>query len=244
MVVRGVKWATGDGLAMATEIGAGASNMGGLTSLHIASVNPEQPAFGIPDRGMPFCVALNIEGRRFEDESVGYVANGKATLKQPRQVSALIFDEEIAKEPRVKTSVDTFHRLGLPILQASSLAELASQMKMPADAVETTIKTYNAAINNQRATGITPPKAALAYPIENPSYYAFYPLVPGVTMSFGGLMIDAAANVLEPDTTPMGGLYAAGEVAGALFYDDYIGGAMLTNCLVMGRQAGRAATKT
>jgi succinate dehydrogenase/fumarate reductase flavoprotein subunit len=35
------------------------------------------------------------------------------------------------------------------------------------------------------------------------------------------------------------GLFAARENAGAVFYDDYIGGGSLTNCLVMGRIAGR-----
>ena len=65
MVVRGVKWATGDGLVMAREAGAGISNMGGLMSLHIAAVSPDDPSHGVPDRGLPFCLAVNIEGKRF-----------------------------------------------------------------------------------------------------------------------------------------------------------------------------------
>jgi len=39
------------------------------------------------------------------------------------------------------------------------------------------------------------------------------------------------------------GKYAAGECAGGLYYDDYIGGASLANCLVMGRIAGQEAAK-
>jgi flavocytochrome c len=243
MVVRGVKWATGDGLLMAQEIGAGASNMGGLTSLHIAAVSPKEPAFGIPDRGLPFCLAVNIEGKRFEDESIGYVANGKATLKQLRQTCALVFDEEIAKQARVKTSMETFRRVGLEILEAPTLTALAESMKMPVAQFEATVRDYNAAVENQRALSVTPPKAALAFKLEHPKYYAFFPLVPGITMTFGGLMINQEAQVVETDGQVIDGLLAAGEIAGALYYDDYIGGAMLSNCLVMGRQAGRTAMK-
>jgi predicted oxidoreductase len=56
-------------------------------------------------------------------------------------------------------------------------------------------------------------------------------------------MIDAEARVLEPDGRVIRGLYAAGEVAGGEFYDDYVGGCMLTKCLVMGRIAGRLAAQ-
>ena len=39
----------------------------------------------------------------------------------------------------------------------------------------------------------------------------------------------------------MSGLYASGECAGGVFYDDYVGGGSLANCLVMGRIAGKGA---
>ena len=62
-------------------------------------------------------------------------------------------------------------------------------------------------------------------------------------MTFGGLTINREARVVESDGRVIGGLFAAGEISGALYYDDYIGGAMFTNCLVMGRIAARTATK-
>lgn len=242
MVVRGVKWATGDGLVMAREAGAGISNMGGLMSLHIAAVSPEDPSHGVPDRGLPFCLAVNTEGKRFVDEARGYVVHGKATLKQPGQTCALVFDEQIANEARIKTSMESYRRLGLPILDAPTLAGLAEKMKMPAEQFEATVRSYNGAVKDQRALSAIPPKSALAFKLEHPKYYAFYPLVPGITMTFGGLNINRVAQVTEPDGRVIGGLLAAGEIAGALYHDDYIGGGMLANCLVMGRVAGRTAT--
>ena len=89
--------------------------------------------------------------------------------------------------------------------------------------------------------GATPPKAKLANRIKTAPFYAFSPLVPGVTLTFGAVMIDAEARVLEPDGRVIPGLFAAGEGAGPVFFHDYIGGGSLTNCLVMGRIAGRTA---
>jgi succinate dehydrogenase/fumarate reductase flavoprotein subunit len=86
-----------------------------------------------------------------------------------------------------------------------------------------------------------PPKTDFAYKIAAPKFYAFYPLVPGITLTFGGIKINDKAQVQEADGQVIAGLYAAGECAGGLYYDDYIGGGSLVNCLVMGRVAGKQA---
>ncbi|MBZ0259352.1 MAG: hypothetical protein K8F90_01970 [Hyphomicrobiales bacterium] len=49
------------------------------------------------------------------------------------------------------------------------------------------------------------------------------------------------AQVREPDGRVIAGLFAAGKGAGHVFHHDYIGGGSLTNCLAMGRIAGREA---
>ena len=242
MVLRGASWLTGDGLLMAREIGAGLTHMGGLASLHVAAVSPENPRYGIPDHAVPYCLSVNLEGRRFHDESRGYVANGKALLKQPAQRAALVFDEKIKQQPRVSKSLATFRRLGLPVIEADSLAELASRMNVPPARFLRTVEEFNAAVEDGRALSADPPKAALAHKVMTPRFYAFCPLIPGITSTFGGLMINSDAQVLEADGRILPGLYAAGEVTGGLFCDDYIGGSALANCMVMGRRAGARAT--
>ena len=243
MSVRGVHWATGDGLLMAREIGAGLTHMGGLASLHVAAVHPTQPAQGIPDRSVPYCVSINLEGRRFHDEAQGYVANGKAILKQPGQRIALVFDEVISKEHRLGISIATYKRLGIPLIEANSLEDLATQMGMPVPQFEQTIAEYNAAISNQQALSVSPPKTALALPIQSPKFYAFFPLIPGVTSCFGGVLTDERSRACEADGRIIHGLFVAGEAMGGVFYDDYIGGSALANCIVMGRVAGKEATR-
>jgi succinate dehydrogenase/fumarate reductase flavoprotein subunit len=227
---------------MAREAGAGVSHMKGLESLHVAAVIPQNPRHGIPDHAVPYCVSVNIEGRRFHDESKGYVVNGKAILKQPEQRIALVFDQEILKHQRVNKSFATFRRLGFPIVEADSLPELASRLGMPAGTFLRTIEEFNSAVSDERALNVEPPKAALSFRIQTPKFYAFYPLIPGVTSSFGGLTIDGDARVLEAGGQAIEGLYAAGEVAGGIYYGDYIGGSALVNCMVMGRRAGAQAS--
>jgi succinate dehydrogenase/fumarate reductase flavoprotein subunit len=246
MMVRGVKSATGDGLVMAHEAGAMWVNMGGMASVHVAAVSPKNTSAGNPFMAVAYTVGINKDGKRYIDESLGYVANGKATMKQPGQTVALIFDEELKKQPGVATAVKQFAGLGIDIVEAGSLSELASKIGAPAAALEQTIADFNAAVKDGKALDAKPPKTAFAYKIASPKFYAFYPLMPGITLTFGGIKINEKAQAQEADGTVIPGLYAAGECAGGLYYDDYIGGASLANCLVMGRIAGQeaAAAKT
>jgi flavocytochrome c len=241
MMVRGVKTATGDGLNMAREAGAMWVNMGGMASVHVAAVSPKNTAAGNPFMAIAYTLGINSEGKRYVDESLGYVANGKASMKQPGQVVAMIFDEEIKKQPGVAASVKQFEGLGIDIVSAGSLGELAAKIGVPAEALQKTIADFNAAVKDGKALDAQPAKTAFAFRVEKPRFYAFYPLSPGITLTFGGIRINEKAQALEADGKIIPGLYASGECAGGLYYDDYIGGASLANCLVMGRIAGRQA---
>ncbi|KAA9004989.1 FAD-dependent oxidoreductase [Histidinibacterium aquaticum] len=241
MMVRGVKSATGDGHVMAQAAGAGLKGMGGLMALHVAAVDGIETAAGQPARVVPYAISINQDGRRFVDESRGYVAHGKAVLEQPGQATSLIFDQAL-RESVAEGVIGTFERLGRPFHQANTLEDLAELVGAPVDEFVRTVENFNAAVEDGAAPGANPPKAKLANRIETPPFYAFSPLVPGVTLTFGAVMIDADARVLEPDGRVVPGLYAAGEGAGPVFFHDYIGGGALTNCLVMGRIAGRNAS--
>jgi len=247
MIVRGRTWATGDGLLMAQEAGAGLANMAGLTSIHVAAISPREVSAGNPAVALPYCVGINSDGKRYVDESRGYVAHGKAALNQPGQKVALIFDADTSKLPNVAFSVTLFHRLGIPIVEANSLDELAGKINCPSAALAETVKVFNVAVQqDHKALGANPPKALLAYKVQTAPFYAFYPLVPGIALTFGGITTNTNAQALEPDGRVIPGLYAVGEGAGTPYYDDYISGGSLSNCLVMGRIAGRqaAAEKT
>jgi succinate dehydrogenase/fumarate reductase flavoprotein subunit len=244
MMVRGAKWATGDGLQMAQEAGAGVAGMAGVASLHVAAVSPKEPAAGQPGNGIPWFLGINRDGKRYVDESRGYVAHGKAALNQPGAQVALIFDSEIAKiSEGPQIAIAAFNNVHLPIVRADTLEELAGKIGAPPAALVATVNEFNAAVKDGKALDANPPKATLAFKVQTPPFYAFYPLVPGITLTFGGMMINTDAQVTQTDGRVISGLYGAGENAGAVYYDDYIGGGSLTNCLVMGRIAGRHAAQ-
>ena len=241
MMVRGIPHATGDGLLMAQAVGAGLRGMGGLMSLHIAAVDAVETAAGQPAFAVPYAISINSEGNRFIDESLGYVAHGKAVLNQPGQTTNLILDQALREVAAVEGVFGTFARLGITVHQADTIEELAGMIGVPAAQMAETVAAFNAAIADGKALEATPPKQALARPIETPPFYAFSPLAPGITLTFGGIMVDTEARALEPDGRVVPGLFAAGEGAGGVFFHDYIGGGSMTNCLVMGRIAGRHA---
>jgi flavocytochrome c len=241
MMVRGVTWATGDGHAMAQEAGAGLVGMGGLAALHIAAVSPKNTSAGNPFMAVALCLGINRDGKRYVDESKGYVANGKATMKQPGQTVALVFDEEIKKQAGIGTTIKQFQGLGLEVVEADTLEALAGKINVPPAQLVKTITEFNNAVKDGKAPGAIPPKEGLAYKVEKPKFYAIYPLVPGITLTFGSIKTNGKAQVLEADGRVIAGIYAAGECAGGLFYDDYVGGGSLANCLVTGRIAGRQA---
>ncbi len=245
MMVRGRSTATGDGMMAAFAAGAGLCQVGGYEALHIAAVSPDDTASGNPSPGLPYMVAINAEGKRFVDESLGYVAHGKAVAVQPGTKDALIFDAAQAQQnPYVQYVIGLFQEKGLPIHEAGSLAELAEMIEVPPAALEATIAEFNAHVSDDNAaTGMAVDKASHAYKMETAPYYALYPLVPGITLSFGGLLVDEKSRVLEPDGRSMPGLYAAGEVTGGLFVDDYIAGGSMITSLVFALIAAESAAE-
>ncbi|MER2048266.1 MAG: FAD-binding protein, partial [Solibacillus sp.] len=102
---------------------------------------------------------------------------------------------------------------------------------------------FNPNILDGKATsGLDVPKSNWANPIEEGPFEA-YAIGCGITFTYGGLKISKKAEVIHNDFTTIDGLYAAGEIVGGLYYDNYPGGAGLTSGAVFGRIAGEHAAK-
>jgi tricarballylate dehydrogenase len=84
------------------------------------------------------------------------------------------------------------------------------------------------------------PKSNWALPIDTGPYHG-YVVTCGITFTFGGLKINTDGQVLDLVDKPIPGLYAAGELVGGLFYQNYPGGTGLLNGSVFGRLSGRNA---
>jgi len=85
--------------------------------------------------------------------------------------------------------------------------------------------------------------AAPGGPADTAPPFDAYAVTCGITFTFGGLRIDAEAQVISTDGEPIPGLYAVGELVGGIFYFNYPGGTGLGYGAVFGRIAGAIAAK-
>ncbi|HLK23752.1 MAG TPA: FAD-dependent tricarballylate dehydrogenase TcuA [Caulobacteraceae bacterium] len=255
--VRGTRFNTGDGIAMA--LAAGAEAAGNWSGCHAVAWDRNAPAYGdlavgdgFQKHSYPLGIMLNARGQRFVDEGADfrnytYAKYGRVILEQPQQFAWQVFDATTAPLLRDEYRIRQATRVC-----ADTLEELAGKLEgVDAAAALATLQEFNAAVKRNipfdpnvkdgRATdGLAIPKSNWANPIETPPFEA-YQVTCGVTFTFGGLRIDRSARVLSADTGAIPGLYAAGELVGGLFYFNYPGGTGLMAGAVFGRAAGMGA---
>jgi tricarballylate dehydrogenase len=90
--------------------------------------------------------------------------------------------------------------------------------------------------------GLSPNKSNWALRLDTPPFVA-YSATGGITFTFGGLKVNANAQVVATDWRPIPGLFTCGEMVGGLFHFNYPGGTGLVSGAVFGRIAGRSAAQ-
>jgi len=252
--VRGTRHNTGELLERVAALGA---QMGGhLDGAHAVPVDAGSPAVGDLYLGdltarlsYPLGIMVNRDAQRFIDEgmdfkSYSYTVMGPAILRQPGGIAYQLFDQQTVE--RLETRYGSGSR---PVI-AETIAELASKLGLPPEALVRTVTAYNAAIQDgpfnpaikdgKRTQGIAPAKTNWSLRLDTPPFVA-YSVRCGITFTYGGVLTTPAAEVLHCDGTPIPGLYAAGEITGGIFYHNYPSGAGLMLGAVFGRIAGTRA---
>lgn len=251
LIVRGSRYNTGDGLCMAMALGGQSTgDWGGFHSAVMDARSEPVEAGETNINSYPYTLMVNRDGQRFVDEGadffdVTYVKYGKAILMQPGAIAYCLFDAKLAE----RELVYCLHREFEPI-HASTLARLAQNLGIAAGPLQATVDAYNAAIqpgefdperrDGKGTQGLFPPKSNWALPLDTPPYFAF-PVTGGITFTLGGVRVDERSRLIDTEGRAIPGLYAAGELIGGLFYDNYPGGASLLRSLVFGRLAGKEA---
>ena len=260
--LRGVPYNTGDGLAMGLE--SRALPYGSWSSCHASPQDLNRPPFDVPGPGIrgdfwsrysyPFGIMVNLSGRRFIDEGetwrgLTYAKIGRAILAQPQGIAFQIFDR---KHRQLEVIRGYEKATGF---KANTLENLAKQLGIPDTAAFAhTVREFNATVqqgefnpfqlDGKRTIGITPPRSNWALPIDTPPFEGF-PVVCGMTFTFGGLRVTPEARVVHTMGYPIPGLYAAGEMVGGLWHGNYPSGAGMMAGTVFGRIAGvNAAEQT
>ena len=85
--------------------------------------------------------------------------------------------------------------------------------------------------------GISPVKSNWAQRLDTPPYYAF-PVTCGITFTFGGVGITEKGEVKDTSGNVINGLFAAGEITGGSFFNNYPGGSGLMKGAVFGTLGG------
>jgi len=254
--VRGTRHNLGDGIRMALEIGA--EPYGNWSGCHSVGWDISAPPFG--DRAIldnfqkhsyPWGIMVNVHGARFVDEGEDvrnhtYVKFGRAIMGQPYRTAIQIFDAKTIPLLR-----DEYCIREVTKVKADSIEELAAGLEIDPLALKATVEGFNAAcgdpskfnpsiLDGVATEGLAIDKTNWALPIDEPPFEA-YVTTTGVTFTFCGLRIDAAGAVIDTTDRPIPGLYAAGELVGGLFCENYPGGSGLTAGTVYGKLAGESA---
>ncbi len=121
-----------------------------------------------------------------------------------------------------------------------TLDELAEAYGMDPSTSKAAVERFNCSIESGIDEDFQKPILKEAGPLNRPPFYAMR-IWPKVHHTMGGVQIDTSARVIHRDQYPIPGLYAAGEVTGGVHGACRLGSCAITECLVMGRIAGRKA---
>jgi tricarballylate dehydrogenase len=256
--VRGTPSNTGEVLDLAIEAGAG--RFGDWASCHSVAWDAGAPPRGgnreltnrLTRQSYPLGIVVNARGQRFVDEGADYrnytyAKYGRDILAQPGGIAFQIFDAKT--RPLLRT--EEYDSQPITGASADTLDELAERLGIDAAGLQSTVDRFNTsivdlpfdpAVKDGRAARVQPPKSNWAQALDSPPFYG-YAVSCGITFTFGGLHIDQNARVLDSSGARLAGLYAAGEMVGGLFYDNYPGGTGLTSGAVFGRIAGHHAAR-
>jgi fumarate reductase flavoprotein subunit len=236
----------GDGIRMATAVGAGLRDMGfvrGTFGTHPEAGAQQHTLMHAIYKG---AIAVNRAGRRFVDESISYKLIGDACLQQPEALAWQIFDQAIMDES-VSGVVTSDFRAAIEagrLLAAPTLEALAGLLGMDARGLKATVARYNADVELGRDSQFGRDGLANHYgplrKIEEGPFYG-YPSTSAVLATYAGVAVDEAARVLDVFGEVIEGLFAAGEVVGGFHGAAYMTGSSLGKGAIFGRIAGRNA---
>ena len=249
---------TGDGIRLASAIGADLWHMNGVAAT-FGYKFPELPYAikqVIPSAGF---IYVDQGGARFVDETgtdahfmwspTSYVDS--RTLVRTRIPAYVIFDEDtrlrgaVAQTGYGKIS-DIYQwspdnmaevRKGW-IKTADNVGDLAARINVRPDQLQATVAQYNL----QCVGGYDPALGRSPHtlvPIARPPYYAIE-MWPCLFNTQGGPRRNARAQIIDVKGTPIKRLYSAGEL-GSLWHRNYPGAGNLSEALAVGRIAGTNA---
>lgn len=202
-------------------------------------------------------ILVDKEGQRYVNEMRYGAAIGEAMVEEHGGKGILILDKatkELSRSQCVPEQAQWFQRgpallnLWFNCKEGSSIEDLATKIKIPADKLRATVDAYNALVD----AGHDPlgkPKDQLRRIDPNGTVFAIDCSIdskrfPCPTLTLGGLVVDeTTGNVKRADGSIVDGLYAAGRSAVGIASRQYVSGLSIADCVYSGRRAGKMAAR-
>ena len=225
--------AQGQGIEMATAIGAGTVDMDQI-QIH-PTVEANTAALITEGLRGDGAVLINAEGKRFIDEVGTRDVVSAAEIAQTGSYSWLVVDQAMVDASSV---IQGYIKKGYTVT-GETYEELGKAMGVDEAAFAETMNTWNGYVDAKNDPDFG--RTSFANKLDTAPYYAIK-VTAGVHHTMGGLTINTNTEVLKEDGSVIPGLFAAGEVTGGVHGANRLGGNAVADFTVFGRIAGAAAS--
>ena len=225
--------AQGQGIEMATAIGAGTVDMDQI-QIH-PTVEANTAALITEGLRGDGAVLINAEGKRFIDEVGTRDVVSAAEIAQTGSYSWLVVDQAMVDASSV---IQGYIKKGYTVT-GETYEELGKAMGVDEAAFAETMNTWNGYVDAKNDPDFG--RTSFANKLDTAPYYAIK-VTAGVHHTMGGLTINTNTEVLKEDGSVIPGLFAAGEVTGGVRGANRLGGNAVADFTVFGRIAGKAAS--
>ena len=234
---------TGDGIAMAEEIGAQLVGMEYIQTYPLCDVLSGGLLYVDDARLYGYSILVNKEGERFVDELGRRDVLSSAILAQTGGICYEVMDEKAFKKAKIEENHGgevAYLMNNHNLVKADTLQEAAEAFGIDAAKLAETIENYNKMVDAQTDTQFE--RKSMNMKIEQGPFY-IVAATPAIHHTMGGIKINTNAEVLSTENQIIPGLYAAGEVTGGIHGSNRLGSCAIADITVFGRIAGEEAAK-
>jgi len=248
-------FSTGDGITLATTLGAATRDMEKVQIHPTGWVDPTDPTnptkilaaelmrgiggILINDDGERFCNELGTRSyvtNKMLEHNSNFAKTGTWNREDDVPTFNLVISSSAAADG--KKHVDLYTHKGL-LTKVSGLDALAAKMNLTKSVLRATLTSYQK--SKKMGKDEFGKVSFQGVPNDNLSIETFYvgKVTPVLHYCMGGIKIDSEGNVLKEDGTTIKGLHAAGEVTGGVHGNNRLGGNSLLECTVFGTIVGQ-----
>lgn len=248
-------FSTGDGITLATTLGAATRDMDKVQIHPTGWVDPSDPTNPTKILAAELMrgvggILIDHSGNRFANElgtrayvteqmlkhDSEFLKTGKWNPETEVPTFHLVLSSSAALDG--KKHVDLYSHKGL-LTKVEGIDALAKKMNMDVKKVTKTIRDYqSAAKKGSDEFGKTSFRGVPAEDLKQETFYVGT-VTPVLHYCMGGIKIDPEGSVIREDGTTIEGLHAAGEVTGGVHGANRLGGNSLLECTVFGTVVGQ-----